>query len=185
MTKLTFDLENVAIKSQGHEAMIDVARLPESSLVAAMVYGLRRIVQDSVNSEAKTLRDAGSAVDGAALTEARLQAMYDGTLGVRVNAGMTDVERVIVQIATKELGAMIAEKKGKDAAKAFRALGDAETKTRVEAYIAQHDGRDWAADAEAEIARRKAAAEARAKAIAQALSAVAKADIDLDAILNG
>lgn len=180
MTKITFDMESVAYKAQGVEGSIDPATLPESSLQAALAYGIRRMLQDDVNSRAKTIRDDGGNVNAKELVESRLKQFTDGTLGIRANSGMTDVEKVMHQLARRDYMATITDK---DKKKAFAALTAAEVRGVTDAIVA-NDESGYREKAEAEIARRKAEAEKRAAQIADAMSAVAKAKIDLDALLR-
>ena len=74
---------SVSIRVQGFEADIDVTALPAESLAAMVAYGVRRKYQDSINSAAAALRDAGESVDGEALFNDFHARVLDGALGVR------------------------------------------------------------------------------------------------------
>lgn len=87
-----FDDLNVAFKAQGIEESVKVSALPESTIIAALTYGLRRMIQDSVNNSAKELRDADGREDitreeARTLVDARVGALMDGTVGTRAAAG--------------------------------------------------------------------------------------------------
>jgi hypothetical protein len=86
LTMTTFNATvpaSVSIRVQGFEAAIDVTTLPAESLATMVSYGIRRKYQDSINSAAKELRDAGESVDGEALFEDFHQRVLGGLLGVR------------------------------------------------------------------------------------------------------
>lgn len=191
MTTINITLpDSITVKGGGFESSVEVSRITDAALVAVFEYGLGRIVQDNVNGRAKALRDERGLAKGTKVAEAegylaeRIKSLYDGTVAVRANSGMSDVEKVAHQIAKRDLAAAIESQKGKDAAKAFRAADASETRAKVAAFMEAHADRDWHAEARDEIARRKEEAERRAKELADAMSAVAKAKIDLDAILN-
>lgn len=73
----------VSIKVQGFATDIDVAALPRESLHAMIAYGVRRKYQDSINSAAAALREAGDSVEGEALFNDFHKRVLDGSLGVR------------------------------------------------------------------------------------------------------
>jgi hypothetical protein len=73
----------VSVKVQGFATDIDVSALPLESLHAMIAYGVRRKYQDSINSTAAALRDAGESVDGEALFNEFHTRVLDGALGVR------------------------------------------------------------------------------------------------------
>lgn len=73
----------VSIRVQGFETDIALADLHPDSLAAMIAYGVRRKYQDSINSAAKELRDAGESVSGAELFETFHAKAVEGLLGVR------------------------------------------------------------------------------------------------------
>lgn len=105
-----FDDLTVDYKAVGFEGTLAFKDLPESTIKAALIYGARRLLQDSCNSEAKKLRDERGLSkddelpeeDRRTIYEARLGALMDGNLRVTSTktsvAGLSDEHaRVLTQ----------------------------------------------------------------------------------------
>lgn len=74
---------SVSVRIQGFETVIDVSILPIESLHAMIAYGVRRKYQDSINSAAAAMRDAGEKPDGEKLFNDFHVRVLEGELGVR------------------------------------------------------------------------------------------------------
>ena len=136
MTNATFTAtvpSTVSIRVQGHETEIDVTSLPADSLAAMVAYGIRRKYQDSINSAAKELRDAGESVDGAALFADFHERVLAGNLGVRGESITSDpldkYRRAIVR-------AIISNDKESKAWKDYDAIDSTDRKARDEYLLA-------------------------------------------------
>lgn len=132
MTNATFTATvpaAVSVRVQGHETEIDVTAIPADSLAAMVAYGIRRKYQDSINSAAKELRDAGESVDGAALFTDFHARVMDGNLGVRGESITADpldkYRRAIVR-------AIISSDKESKAWKDYDAIDSSDRKARDE-----------------------------------------------------
>lgn len=141
-------------------------------------------VEYLANFALQCLQDAYAGADTLAEAKGKYDKKLDSILNgmVRVNAGQSDVEKTIDMIAKREFRAALS----KDDRKKFDEMDAADTKVRLDAFIKAHadNGRDWTADATADIERRRAEAAEKAAKIAEAMTAVAKAKIDLAAILK-
>lgn len=120
---------SVSIRVQGFEADIDVTALPQESLATMVAYGIRRKYQDSINSAAKELRDAGESVDGAALFEEFHGRVLDGLLGVRGESVSADPLDKYRKAIVRDLLARNKDGKGW---KAYAAIDAADRKARDE-----------------------------------------------------
>lgn len=90
---MQLDLNGMTVdyKALGFDGTINLVDLPESTIKAALIYGTRRMIQDSCNSEAFKLRKERELDKDAELPEsdrktihdARIGAMKAGTIGVR------------------------------------------------------------------------------------------------------
>jgi len=177
----------VTFTVQGHTDTIAVDDLHANSLAAVIEYGLRRKVQDNINSvAAATRKDGGefTAKDAKVLADQIIESMKDGTLGVRTGGGgVSTLQREMYLVAKADLFARVKTEKGADAVKALRAKTDAEIRATLDAIIAT-DAPGYEERATASLAAKAEAAKAKAQAIAKAMSAVAKAELDLDALLG-
>ena len=81
---IAFELSGeIETKSGGVVRTVDPSTFHPETLEAAFVYGVRRIIQDHVNSVAKGIRDSGGEPDHNELFTARLVALQTGELSVR------------------------------------------------------------------------------------------------------
>jgi hypothetical protein len=162
MTTFTANVPaTVSIRVQGFEADIDVTSLPESALAAMVTYGVRRKYQDSINSAAKELRDAGDSPDGADLFEAFHQRVIDGMLGVRAESASADpLDRFRKAIVR----GIISRDKSSKAWKGYAAIDSADRKARDEYLLdlAAKNAEKINPLAEAELEREREAAKATA-----------------------
>ena len=90
-----FDNLSVDFKAVGFEGSFKVADLPEATIIAGLVYGLRRMMQDSCNSAAKIARDESGVdelpeEDRKAIYDARLEQLMTGNLSAARTAKPTN-----------------------------------------------------------------------------------------------
>lgn len=154
---------NVDYSCQGIDGAINTGELHKVSLDYIVMYGLRRAIQDRVNSAAHLAKKAGEAFNAADAVESILKALREGTLAKRREGGRTSgllsyIRKVIEANLDAKDQAMFAEitKEAKadwlDAK--FDGAGE-QTKAVIEARAAQLRDADIAAKA-AEKARREA-----------------------------
>lgn len=170
----------VTYKAVGFDGVIAATELPEATLIAAMTYGIRRMIQDSCNSQAAKLREERKLTKEATLPEsdrrtihdARLGAMKDGTIGMRSVGESADVREEEAMLAFFDAKV---SRMGADAIKAAKKLKRAEKLEKVatgwEALKDEYKAPHYAhadlvlrAREEARIAAAKARAEAKAAA---------------------
>lgn len=73
----------VTIKAQGVVREVDASEFHADSINAIFTYGLRRWVQDHVNSVAKSHRDEGETFDAESLVAARIDQAVTGEINMR------------------------------------------------------------------------------------------------------
>ena len=134
LSKMTVDY-----KAVGFEGNITVADLPEATVLYALVYGIRRVMQDGANSEAHKLAKERGLENGKDLPEedrktihdARLGAMKDGTLGVPRTRAVAGLEPELARF----LQEMRPQIKAKLDAKAYKAADAKEREAMLVAWI--------------------------------------------------
>jgi hypothetical protein len=137
--ELNFDGMTVDYKAVGFVGEFKIAELPESTIKAAVVYGLRRLIQDNCNSEANKLAKETGYEKGADLPEsdrkpiyeARRDAMLEGTLNVKAAKGTSGLSPELARYLSsdrkgilKESGIDPKDYKAMDAAERTKALAE-------------------------------------------------------------
>ena len=153
---MQLDLNGMTVdyKAVGFDGTINLAELPEATIKAALIYGTRRMIQDSCNSEAFKLRadrkmskdDELPESDRKTIHDARIGAMKAGTIGVRsarVTTGLSaELSRFMQEYrAMVKANSKVNEKAYKDATPQER---DAMLAAWVLTQTAKHE--DWTAE---------------------------------------
>lgn len=86
-----------AIRVQGHTTEVDATEFHQDAINAIFVYGLRRWIQDHVNSVAKNLRDNDESVNAEELVTARIAQAVSGEITMRNGTPADPLDKYRIQ----------------------------------------------------------------------------------------
>lgn len=172
---MTTNLENFTTdyKVQGVTGVVDLAELHINTVRACLMYGIRRKLQDTINSAAKQARDNDESYDAKGEVAALVAHFKAGTLPTR-GEGMSSLETETFRLARAAFKA----DKGKDVNKALGEKIPAEIRIVLTAFMGDAID-DYREQARVEIDRKAAEARARADRMAELLTRKAAVEFDL------